>query len=239
MNTETERDVMQVCLRGHVITDLLATHPEHGLPHCDRCGAATISQCPTCGDDLPGAAAPSGLPTIGQRSAPQHCPSCGAAFPWSEALVQPTDANSVELLTAVLRRLPAAVRQLRDRHDGRPTVRVVDGYDLEDLLRAILHLHFDEVRRELRTPGYSFGVRTDFIVGHDRIAVACKLVKSDMRERELVLEVQEDIAYYESLDCDHLIVLIHDPEQVLPDPRQFEAAWSQSGGLNARCVVAS
>ncbi len=225
MNTETERDVMQVCLRGHVITDMLASQPDHGLQHCDRCGAATISQCPTCGDDLPGAGAASGLSTIGQRPAPQHCPTCGAAFPWSETPVQPTDANSVELLTAVLRRLPAAVR---------------DGYDLEDLLRAILHLHFDDVRRELRTPGYSFGVRTDFVVGHDRIAVACKLLKSDMRERELVLEVQEDIAHYESLDCDHLIVLIYDPEQVLPDPRQFEAAWSQTGGgLNVRCMVAS
>ena len=55
------QDVMQVCRNGHVITDLLRTCPERGQTHCDRCGAATIEQCLTCGQSLPGAIAVPGL----------------------------------------------------------------------------------------------------------------------------------------------------------------------------------
>jgi hypothetical protein len=61
-----------------------------------------------------------------------------------------------------------------------------------------------------------------------------------VRERELVRQVQEDAAYYERQDCDSLVVLIYDPEQVLRDPRQFEAAWSHAGrDFQVRCLVAS
>lgn len=240
METELMRDVMQVCLGGHVITDVLASHPEQGLQHCDRCGAPTISRCPTCGDDLAGAAALPGLSTIGRRQAPQHCASCGAAFPWAQRPEPTETADPLELLETVLRRLPHAVRQLRDRHDGRPTVRIVDAFDLEDLLRAILHLHFDDVRRETRTPGYSFGTRTDFIVGVQRIAVTAKLAKHDVREEELVRQIHEDAAFYEQKDCRCLVVLIYDPEQVVRDVPQFEAAWLRpTAGPEVRCVVAA
>ena len=58
-----------------------------------------------------------------------------------------------------------------------------DIYDLEDLLRTILYLHFDDIRRATRTPGYSLGTRTDFVVGVERVAVAVKLAKFEVRER--------------------------------------------------------
>src|SRR5260370_35887982 len=77
-------DVMQVCRNGHVITDLLRSSPERGLTHCDRCGAATIDRCQTCGRELPGAIAVPGLQPVGARRPPLFCPDCGAAFPWTE-----------------------------------------------------------------------------------------------------------------------------------------------------------
>jgi hypothetical protein len=237
METDVMHDVMQVCLGGHVITDMLNSHPEQGLQHCDRCGAPTISRRPTCGDDLAGAAALPGLSTIGRRQAPQHCRCCGVAFPWATQAAPPETMDTLELLERVLRRLPHAVRQLRDRHDGRPTVRVVDAFDLEDLVRAILHLHFDDVRRETRTPGYSFVTRTDFIVGPQRIAVTAKLAQQDVRERELVRQIHEDAAFYEQKDCDCLVVLVYDPEQIVRDAQQFEVACTV--GQEVRCVVAS
>ena len=37
----TEADNLAILgLGGHVITDVLSSHPEHGLQHCDRCGAS-------------------------------------------------------------------------------------------------------------------------------------------------------------------------------------------------------
>ena len=74
---------MLVCRHGHVVTDRLRTSPERGLSHCDRCGAATLSSCPTCGQDLPGATIIPGMSLVGVRTPPEHCPACGAAFPWA------------------------------------------------------------------------------------------------------------------------------------------------------------
>jgi hypothetical protein len=113
--------------------------------------------------------------------------------------------------------------------------------DLADLLRAVLYLHFDDVRRVNRTPKYSAGTRTDFVVGTDRIAVAAKLATPGVGERQLAHELEEDVAHYEGQpDCERLIVLICDLEQVLHNPRQIEAVWSRAaGGFDVQCIVGS
>src|SRR6516164_2076406 len=77
-----EQDVMQVCRNGHVITDRLHADAESGRNRCERCGAATLDRCLTCGQELPGAVALPGLLPIGGRPIPQYCSTCGAAFPW-------------------------------------------------------------------------------------------------------------------------------------------------------------
>src|SRR5262249_45788676 len=77
-------DVMLVCRSGHVITDRLSASPDRRLAHCDRCGAATVDRCGTCGRKLPGAVHVPGLAPIGRLQPPHYCPSCGAAFPWAE-----------------------------------------------------------------------------------------------------------------------------------------------------------
>ena len=163
------QDVMQVCLNGHVITDLAGAHPERRRTACDRCGAATIDRCPTCGTALPGAVAAPGLATVGTRRPPRCCSVCGAALPWARQS-RPAAGDPTAPLERLLRRLPRVVRQLRWRQGDRPPFRVEDERDLEDLLRALLPLHFDDVRPEGRTPRYAAGVRTDFrlVPGADR-----------------------------------------------------------------------
>src|SRR5438874_339984 len=145
------QDVMQVCRNGHVITDLLRSSPGSGLAHCDRCGAATLDRCPTCGRGLPGAFIVPGLQPVGARRPPLYCPACGAAFPWAREPRPAGAPTALARLEALLRRLPRVVRQLRSRQDGRPPFRVEDEKDLEDLARALLPLHFDDVRPECRT----------------------------------------------------------------------------------------
>src|SRR5262249_1700902 len=109
------QDVMQVCRNGHVITDLFHSHPAPGLPHCDRCGAATLDRCPTCGRELVGANYVPGLVTMGTRLPPQRCAHCGAAFPWSGKPAAEQPADALAALVHLLRRLPRAIRQLRTR----------------------------------------------------------------------------------------------------------------------------
>lgn len=239
MNVELTRDVMQVCLRGHVITDMLASQPDQGVGHCHICGAPTLCSCQTCGQGIPGAASIPGMSTVGRRAAPQHCPTCGAAFPWAEQPVAQTKPETVALLEVLLRRLPGAIRQLRDRRDRRPTLKVSDIFDLEDLLRVVLHLHFDDVRRQTRTPKYAPLTRTDFVVGPDRIAITVKLVTARNSKPQLISEVHEDVAYYEGQpECSGVVVLVYDPEQLVVDPQRLEASLRSGDSFDVRCLVA-
>jgi hypothetical protein len=237
MTSDILRDVMQVCLSGHVITDVLASHPEQGSSHCDRCGSPTLSRCSTCGDGIPGAAPLAGLMPIGRRPAPQHCPSCGAAFPWAVEEGPTPAPNTLAEIQALLRRLPRAARQLRERHAGRPTLRVHDVHDVEDLLRAALHLQFDNVRRETRTPAYTSDVRTDFVVAPDQIAVTAKLLTANV-EPQIGSEIHEDTLYYQRRpEISAIVVLVYDPEQFLRDRQYFEAARASTGIPLVSCVV--
>jgi hypothetical protein len=241
MSNQLCRDVLQVCRNGHVITDLLLAHPELGRSHCERCGATTFSRCPVCGRDLPGAMPVPGLVPIGERRAPEHCPHCGAAFPWADQPAPPRLSVTVELLEKLLRRLPRAARQLRDRHGCRSSLLVEDDFDLQDLLRFVLYLHFEDVRHETRTPSYATRTRTDYeVCGAARIAITAKLTTSGVSEQQLAAELEEDVAYYERAGeraC--LLCLVYDPGQMLPRPEQIEAAWRQTcGEMEVRCVVA-
>jgi hypothetical protein len=234
------QDVMQVCANGHVITDLLHSHPEQARDHCDRCGAATLERCRTCGRELPGAIPVPGLVPVGVRRPPQHCPTCGASFPWTHKGTTPRDPSAFTALEELLRRLPRVARQLRSRHSDRPAFRVQDVHDLEDLLRALLPLHFDDVRPECRTPHYDPGTRTDFLLVPEGFAVAAKLVTPVVGERELTAQLDEDITHYEGRkNCRCLVVFVYDPAQRLFEPQRMEAAWRRDAAeLEVRSVVA-
>jgi hypothetical protein len=234
------RDVMQVCRNGHVITDLLHTFPEHGRTHCDRCGSPTLSRCQTCGHELPGAIPVPGLTPVGAPQPPQQCPTCGATFPWTLRRSPPRNLGAFTTLEDLLRRMPRAVRELRSRHGERPAFRVEDGYDLEDLLRALLPLHFDDVRPECRTPRYAPATRTDFLLVPEGFAVTAKLVTPEVGEPRLTEQLQEDVAYYQGREgCRCLVGFVYDPGQRLYEPRRLEAAWRRDEPeLEVRGIVA-
>jgi hypothetical protein len=238
----TFRDVMLVCRNGHVLTDRLHGSPESAAPRCDRCGAATLDRCPTCGLALPGAAPVPGLHPIGHPRPPAFCCRCGAAFPWTRRPA--AAAPPLAALETLLRRLPRVVHELRSRHGERPPFRIADVYDLEDLLRALLPLHFDDVRLLSRTPSYAAATRTDFLlvspVGGRTIALTAKWVTADLNERVLARQWDEDVRYHEGQrDCGVLVGFVYDPEGRLPDPAALETAWSRpQGDVELRGVVA-
>jgi hypothetical protein len=230
-------DVMQVCRNGHVITDLLRACPERGLSHCDRCGATTLDHCLTCGRPVPGATPVPGMVPLGRPEPPQFCSTCGAAFPWTK---RPAATGSPLLvLETLLRRVPRVVRQLRSRHGERLPFRAEDEHDLADLLRALLPVHFDDVRLENRTPSYSADTRTDLVLGRESIAITLKRTTSLIRGPQLTEQRLEDIAYYvRERRCRTLVVFVYDPEAVLVGPEKMEAAWSLEGELNVQAVIA-
>ena len=239
-NAELLQDVMQVCRNGHVITDLARTYPERRLTQCDRCGADTLDRCPTCAAELPGAVHVPGLAPVGARRAPGYCAVCGAAFPWAKK-PRAGAADPSAKLDGLLRRLPLVVRQLRWRQGDRPPFRVEDEKDLEDLLRALLPLHFDDVRLEGRTPRYAPGTRTDFLLAPEQAAVTAKLVRPGGPGPRPDDQLREDAEYYCGRPgCRVLYALVYDPEGLLHEPRLLETAWSnREAACEVRCVIST
>ncbi len=66
-------------------------------------------------------------------------------MPWQ---VRSATKDAVQLVAEICRRFPKTVQQLRTRHDSRLPLEVNDEYDVQDLLHALLWLHFDDVRPE-------------------------------------------------------------------------------------------
>jgi hypothetical protein len=234
-------NTMLVCRNGHVISDLLDAFPDQAASHCDRCGATTLDRCPTCGQILAGSIAVPGLVPAGRLQAPHYCSRCGARFPWAERFNPSSGPEALATLERLLRRLPRVARQLRYRHGNRPPFRIDDERDLEDLVRSLLALHFDDIRPQARTPRYSLGTRTDFWLGPDGTALTPKLATREIRPPQLRAQLQEDILFYQrERSCRSLVCYVHDPEQLLTDRQQLEAAWSgPEDDLDVRCVIAS
>lgn len=225
---------MQVCRNGHVITDRLRTSPERAATHCDRCGAVTMDRCATCGHELPGALVVPGLHPVGVRPVPCFCALCGAAFPWT-LRQRPPKRPALGILETMLRRLPLSIRQLRVRHDDRPPFRVVDERDLEDLLRSLLPLSFDDIRPENRTPSYAAVTRTDFLLAPESIALTIKWARIGIME-----QIAEDAVYYRrERKYRTLLVYLYDPEAMLREPLSPPPALEDGDDLEVRCVVGS
>ena len=120
-----------------------------------------------------------------------------------------------------------------------------DEHDLEDLLRAVLPLHFDEVRPARRTPSYALCTRTDFRLGSEPgqvpIALACKMVPGPGWEESLQEQWQEDRGYYLRVrDCRCLVGMVYDPEGRLRDAARLEGTCTRTeDDLPGRLVIAT
>jgi hypothetical protein len=233
-------DVMQVCRNGHVITDLLHTFPEQARGHCEQCGAATLEQCLTCGREIPGAIFVPGAVPVGHRSPPHYCSACGAAFPWTDRPRKAQGPAALAILENLLRQFPLVVRHFRDRSADRPAFTVNDERDLEYLVRALLPLHFNDVRPESRTPRYSALTRTDLLLSPSGMALTLKRATPDVSEAELGQWVREDIEYYRQRGCRVLVYFVYDPEALLRNPRALETQWAGlSEDLRVYPIIAS
>src|SRR5207247_55612 len=100
---------------------------------------------------------------------------CGAAFPWTTRSGPSNTDTPLDRLESLLRRLPEVARQLRHRHGQRPPLLLDDRHDLQDLVRSLLPLRFDQVCLESRTPCYAAQTQFDFLLKPEGLALTVKL----------------------------------------------------------------
>lgn len=132
------------------------------------------------------------------------------------------------------------VERLQRRQRGRDAFVINDEYDVQDLLHAILKLHFDDVRPEEYTPSYGGNAsRVDFYLPLERIVVEAKMTRATLGQREVTDELIIDAARYAEMEgVDTLICLVYDPDRRCSNPQTIENDLERSRGrLPVRAVV--
>jgi hypothetical protein len=144
------------------------------------------------------------------------------------------------IVKTICSRFHSVSRQLKERHDNRPTLEVNDEYDVQDLLHALLKVHFDDIRREEWTPSYAGGSsRMDLLLKKERIVVEVKKTRPGMSDKEVGNQLIEDTQRYQTHpDCKVLICFVYDPDGRISNPRGLERDLSrQYDGLTVEVLI--
>ncbi len=118
---------------------------------------------------------------------------------------------------------------MRDRHDSRATLELEDEYDVQDLLHALLHLHFSDIRLEETCPSYAGSTsRQDFLLKNEKIVIEVKKTRKGLDAKKLGEELTLDKAKYRTHpDCKTLLCFVYDPEGRIANPRGIENDLSE------------
>jgi hypothetical protein len=149
--------------------------------------------------------------------------------------------RTADFVTGLCRRFPLLVAELSNRYSDRPALCITDEYDVQDLLRSVLQLHFDDVRPEEWNPSYG-GVqsRADLLLKPERLVIETKMTRKGLGQRELVQELIVDKAQYRRHpDCGTLICFVYNPGRKLPNPTAIERDLSGHDAKLTTAVVIS
>ena len=85
MRNAVWKDVMQVCMNGHRITQYAASEPETRKQFCKECGAKSIDACEACTARIE---VRHNSRFVMSQNVPKYCSGCGAPFPWQTAAIE-------------------------------------------------------------------------------------------------------------------------------------------------------
>ena len=103
-------------------------------------------------------------------------------------------------------------QSLRLRYKDRPTIIINDEYDVQDLLRSLLKLYYDDIREEDYVPSYAgSNSRIDFVLKNEKIVIETKMTNEKLTDREIGNQLLIDIGRYRThQDCKTLIAFVYD-----------------------------
>ncbi len=161
-------------------------------------------------------------------------------FP-NESNIDPQQASAVAQVENLCRKFHAFARQLGIRHAQRTPLEIKDEYDVQDLLHALLRLHFNDIREEEWTPSYAGkSARTDFLLKSEQIVIEVKKTRDGLDRKKVGDELIIDIARYRSHpDCKTLICFVYDPEHRITNPVGLENDLAkQADAISVHIVIA-
>ena len=232
----SRKDTVEICTNGHIIH---RGHRVYGSKSpekfCKFCSAKIIEECLNCEKLIPN--------TITSNSLPDFCPYCSEPFPWKGKLkTQNTNLiaeSPVKILRRIFSRFHLVVRELRNRHAGRTTLDVADEYDVQDLLSALLILHFDDIRPEEWTSSYAGqSARMDFLLKNEKIVIEVKMTRKGLGDKEIGNQLIIDIERYKNHpDCDTLMCFIYDPKDCIKNNRGLTTDLEKKSSSQFKIIV--
>lgn len=148
--------------------------------------------------------------------------------------------HGLNILTTTFRNFHRFARQLKDRHASRPSLVIEDEYDVQDLVHALLLLHFKDVRTEEYTPSYAGSAsRIDFLLKDEKIAIEIKMTRDGLTDKKLGEELMIDTDRYQTHpDCKTLVCFIYDPKEYIKNPTALENDLSgEKDNLNVVAII--
>ena len=154
--------------------------------------------------------------------------------------IAPDQRKLIDSLDQVVLRFHAVAVQLRDRREGRTTLDVNDEYDVQDLMHALLRLHFDDVRPEEWVPSYAGSAsRTDFLLPAIDTVVEVKRTRHGLNAKAVGEQLIVDIAKYKKHpQCRRLVCFVYDPEGRIANPVGIESDLNSGAhGIDVRVYI--
>jgi len=152
-----------------------------------------------------------------------------------------SNANPLDKISDICTRFHLITKQLRTRHGGRPPLIVEDEYDVQDIFRALLALHFDDIRPEEYVPSCAgASSRMDFLLKREKIVVEIKKTRKGLTEKEVGEQLIVDIERYSGHpSCETLVCFVYDPDGWIANPTGITNDLSRQGeGLEVRVIIA-
>jgi hypothetical protein len=137
-------------------------------------------------------------------------------------------------LEKLLQKLPVVANELMKRRSTggkkRPTLEITDEYDVQDLIRSLLYIEFDDIRPEEWCPSYAGSSnRTDFLLKTEKIVLEIKKTRPTHNSKKIGEELIIDIANYKHHpDCYRLVCFVWDKEKRIENPNGLKVDLEKS-----------
>ena len=135
----------------------------------------------------------------------------------------------LDILEQIARNFSIAVRQLKNRRDGKASFDISDEYDVQDIFKCFLYLFFDEVKKEDNVPDFAgSNSRIDFILPKEQIGIEIKKTRKGLDSKKIGEELIIDKARYKKHpDCKFLFCFVYDNEHQIKSAISLENELSE------------
>jgi hypothetical protein len=160
-------------------------------------------------------------------------------LPWIESPKKKNGGGRLAVVLNIVNKFHVAANQLKRRYGNRETLRIIDEYDVQDLLHVLLRVQFDDIRPEEYAPSKAGGAsRLDFLLKDEKIVVEAKMASQSLNDRKIGEQLIVDIERYKAHpDCNKLVCFVYDPDHHIRNPIGLETDLSGKDEKLAVIVV--